>query len=252
MSRRLFALLVALALGLSARPRGLRGAPASEATRVLERADRPRAAWPEAVFRLRVTVSRPGEAGRPGLYSASVKGTDRLRIDFLDAGEEGKAFLSVGDQAFLLMPRVKEPIRVPKAHRLTGGFSSAELLRTRFADDYIAMEERTDVLDGRDCYVLRLTVRPGRHPTFAVVRLWVDRKEGLPRRASFLVPSGKTAREVAFESWREIAGRPVPGRLVIVDTLRAGTTVVEYLGAEARSLDDSLFDTSARRSLGGS
>jgi len=218
-----------------------------EAARILARVDRARSAWPEAVFRLRVTVSRPGEEGKPGLFLATVKGSDRLRIDFLDAGEEGKAFVAVGPDAWLVMPRTKNPIKVPRGHRLSGGFSSAELLRTRFDEEYEAVVEREDLLDGRACDVLRLTARPGRSPAWPVARLWVDRKEGLPRRALFLVASGKTARDVTFDAWKEWTGLPGPARLTIVDTLRAGTTVVEYLSAERRSVPDDLFDVRTSR-----
>ena len=213
-----------------------------EAARILARVDRARSAWPEAVFRLRVTVSRPGEEGRPGLFLATVKGSDRLRIDFLDPGEEGKAFVAVGEDAWLVMPRAKNPIKVPRGHRLSGGFSAAELLRTRFDEEYEAVVEREEVLDGRPCDVLRLAARRGRNPAWPVARLWVDRKEGLPRRAVFLVASGKTARDVTFDAWKEWSGLPGPSRLTIVDTLRSGRTVGEYLSAERKAVPDSLFE----------
>jgi hypothetical protein len=237
--------IVLLSVGLSLAAGVVRAASTPEAARILARVDRSRSAWPEAVFRLKVTVARPGEEARAGLFLATVKGT-KLRVDFLDAGEEGKAFVSLGDEAWFVMPRARAPVKVPKSARLTGGFSAAELMRTRFDEEYEGVVERSDVLDGRECDVLRLAARPGRSPAWPLARLWVDRREGLLRRAVFLVASGKTARDVAFEGWREWGGLPAPSRLTIVDTLRAGTTIVEYLSAERREVPDSAFDLSRR------
>ncbi len=229
------------AAALSVAPFSASAASTPEAAKILARVDRSRSAWPEAVFRLKVTLSRPGEEPHAGLFLATVKGT-KLRVDFLDPGDEGKTFVSIGDDAWFVMPRAKSPVKVPRSARLTGGFSAAELMRTRYDDDYDGVVERSETLDGRECDVLRLSARPGRSPAWPVARLWVDRRDGLLRRAVFLVASGKTAREVSFEGWKEWGGLPAPSRLTIVDTLRPGTTTVEYLAAERRAVPDSAFD----------
>jgi negative regulator of sigma E activity len=119
------------------------------------------------------------------------------------------------------------------------------MARTRFAEDYDAVLERADVLDGRSCAVLRLTAKAGKNPSYPVVRVWIDEKEGLYRRAVFLVSSGKTARETTFDEYRPFHGVLSLARMTIVDMLRAGTTVVEYLDYEKTNLPDSLFEVRA-------
>ena len=58
----------------------------------------------------------------------------------------------------------------------------------------------------------------------------------------FLLPSGKTAREATFDEWGTLRGVRTVTRMTIVDALRSGTTVVDYLDAERSKLDDALFD----------
>ncbi|MCM3878370.1 MAG: outer membrane lipoprotein-sorting protein [Thermoanaerobaculia bacterium] len=209
---------------------------------LLARADRVKEAWPEVVLSLRVTTTKPGAPPFTGMFSVEAKGRDKSRIRFLNPSDVGKSVVQVGDDVWLLLPNTRNPIRVPKSHRLEGGFSAADMSRTRFAEDYDAIVERTDVLNGRSCVVLRLTAKPGKRPSYPVVRVWIDEPEGLYRKAVFLVFSGKTARETVFDEYRPYHGVLSLAKMTIVDALRPGTTVVEYLDYEKKSLPDSTFE----------
>ena len=72
------------------------------------------------------------------------------------------------------------------------------------------------------------------------------RRVGRTRKIVFLLPSGKTAREATFDEWGTLRSVPTVTRMTIVDALRPGTTVVEYLDAEKATLDDVLFVPQAR------
>ena len=217
-------------------------AVAQDPAALLARADRVKAAWPEVVLSLRVTTTKPGVPPFTGAFTVEAKGRDRSRIRFLNASDAGKSVVQVGDDVWLLLPNTKNPIRVPKSHRLEGGFSAADMSRTRFAEDYDAVVERTDVLNGKSCVVLRLVAKAGKNPSYPVVRVWIDEKEGLYRRAVFLVASGKTARETTFEEYRPYHGVLSLAKMTIVDTLRPGVTLVEYLDYEKRAIPDSAFE----------
>jgi outer membrane lipoprotein-sorting protein len=217
-----------------------------EAAAILARADAPRTTLSEARMKLRVTTSRTGAAAFAGEFAVLVKGPEKIRIEFLASADRGKLLILNGKDAWLVLPGTKNPIKVPRSHRVTGGFAVADVARTRFVDDYDAVVERSETFGGRPCDVLRLTVRKGRDPAFPVLRVWVDREEGRTRKVVFLLPSGKTAREATFDEWGTLRGVPTVTRMTIVDALRPGTTVVEYLDAEKANLDDSLFVPPAR------
>ena len=218
---------------------------ADDPAALLRRAERIKDAWPEAVINLRVTTTQPGAAPAGGTFSVEAKGRDKSRIRFLNPSDAGKSVVQVGDEVWLVLPNTRNPIRVPRSHRLKGGFSAADMARTRFVDDYDAVQERTDVLNGMSCAVLRLTAKAGKNPSYPIVRVWIDVKEGLYRRAVFLVSSGKTARETTFDEYRPFHGVLSLAKMTIVDALRQGTTVVEYLDYEKKSLPDSIFEVKA-------
>jgi outer membrane lipoprotein-sorting protein len=215
---------------------------ADDPAALLRRAERIKDAWPEVVIMLRVTTTQAGAAPAGGTFSVEAKGRDKSRISFLNPSDAGKSVVQVGDEVWLVLPNTRNPIRVPKSHRLKGGFSAADMARTRFVEDYDAVLERSDVLNGMKCAVLRLAARSGRNPSYPIVRVWIDEKEGLYRKAVFLVSSGKTARETAFDEYRPFHGVLSLAKMTIVDALRSGTTVVEYLDYEKKSLPDSLFE----------
>lgn len=233
----LLALLAILAF--SALPaRGDAGAAAA----ILARADAPRTALSEARMKLRVTTSRTGAAAFAGEFAVLVKGPEKIRIEFLAPADRGKLLIVNGKDAWLVLPGTKNPIKVPRSQRVTGGFAVADVARTRFVDDYDAVVERNETFGGRLCDVLRLTGKKGRDPAFPVLRVWIDREESRTRKVVFLLPSGKTAREATFDEWGTLRGVPTVTKMTVVDALRPGTTLVEYLDAEKAQLPDALFE----------
>lgn len=234
------ALVLAAALALpGASPTARAEAP--DAAALLRRADGPRTALSEARLRLRVTTSRTGAGAFSGEFAVLVKGPERIRIEFLAPEDRGKLLLVNGRDAWLVLPGTRNPIRVPRSHRVTGGFAVADVARTRFSDDYDGAVERSETFGGRVCDVLLLRAKKERDPAFPVLRVWIDREEGLTRKVVFLLPSGRTAREATFDEWGTLGGVRTVTRMTIVDALRPGTTVVDYLDAAKLALDDSLF-----------
>jgi outer membrane lipoprotein-sorting protein len=214
---------------------------AADPAALLHRAERVKDAWPEAVITLRVTTTKPGASPSTGTFTVQAKGRNS-RVTFLRPEDAGKFVVSRGDDSWLILPNTRNAIRIPKSQRLAGGFSAADMSKTRFAEDYDAVLERTDVFEGRECSVLRLVARMGRTPTYPVARVWIDVKDGLYRKAVFLVSSGKTAKETTFDDYRVVHGTLSLSKMTIVDDLRPGTTVVEYLDYEKASLPDALFE----------
>ena len=221
-------------------------ARAQDPAALLRRADRVKDAWPETAITLRVTTTKPGSPPATGEFLVEAKG-DRSRLTFRNPSDAGKLVVANGADSWLLLPNAKNPIRIPKSQRLQGGFSAAEMSKTRFTDDYDAVLERKETFGGRECAVLRLTEKKGRSPAYPVARVWIDVAEGLYRKAVFLVGSGKTAKETTFDEYRVVRGNLSLAKMTITDELRPGTTVVEYLDYEKKTLPDSLFDPNSPR-----
>jgi hypothetical protein len=223
--------------------------PPSGAPKLLRKAEGIREALDEGVLTIRVTLTgadAPGPNPASSRFEVAVKGRCS-RVKFLGAGDEGKFVVSSENEAWLLLPTARNPIRIPASYRLRGGLSVAEISQIRFADDYDAVLEREDDFGGRRCAVFRLTARSGAKVPYPIVRLWVDEKDALYRKAVFLLASGRTAKEVTFDAYRSFRGILVPGRMTINDALRPGTTVVEFLDAERRPVPDAWLDPRTAR-----
>jgi len=238
MSEALLAALLALASA---------GAPSGDAAALLARAERVRDAFPEGVLTIRVTSWAPGQPAKSGRFEVAVRGREKSRLKFLGAEDGGTYVVSVGNESWLLLPTSKNPIRVPASHRIRGGLAVADVARTGFADDYGAVVEREDDLDGRRCAVLRLIARKGASVAYPVIRVWVDEKEGLYRKAVFLVASGRTAKEATFDAYETRNGTLVLSKMTVTDALRPGTTIVEYLDYARRTVPDAWFDPKSAR-----
>lgn len=221
--------------------------PPTDTQQILNRADRVRNAWMEGILTLRVTTQKPGAAPSAVTVEAAVKDGTKSRIRFVEPPEPGKFFLTSGDEAWLILPKTSNPIRIPKSHRLSGGFAAADISRTRFAEDYDSVLERNETLDGRNCSVLRLIAKKGHSPSYPIARVWIDDKESLYRKVVFLVPSGKTAKQTTFDSYRPYHGVLSLEKMTILDELRPGVTKVEYLDYEKKNLPDTFFDPRTAR-----
>ncbi len=235
------------ALALFVAAAGLAAPPDPAA--LLTRAERVRREFGEGVVTIRVTVSgaKPGAPEpAPARFEVAVKGR-RSRLKFLEPSDEGKFVVMSGRETWLLLPTAKNPIRVPASQRLRGGLSAAEVAEAGFSEDYDAFFEREDELAGMKCAVLRLMARKGVSISYPVVRVWIDEKQGLYRKAVFLLASGRTAKEATFDAYGTERGALVLRRMTIVDTLRPGTTVVEYLDWRKRPVPDRWLDPATAR-----
>lgn len=216
---------------------------------LLLRAERVRSTFGEGVVTIRVTISgtrsdTPDPA--PARFEVALKGR-RSRLKFLEPSDAGKLVVLNRGETWLLLPTAKNPIKVPASHRVRGGLSTAEVAEAGFSEDYDALFEREDDLSGMRCAVLRLIARKGIPVSYPVVRVWIDEKEGLYRKAVFLLASGRTAKEATFDAYGLERGTLVLRRMTIMDDLRPGTTVVEYLDWVRRGVPDRWLDPATAR-----
>ncbi len=229
------------------------GAPPADAQEILRRADAPHAAFAEGEIAMTVSVAERDKPSVPSRLDLFVQGTDRSLCVFLDGKQKGRKILTVGDKVWLIVPGSARSVPVSKSQRLMGAASFGDVARIRFAVEFDgtlrAGEEMDDTARGRlPCLVLDLVAkRPGAaHPKGV---LWVGKEDGLPRRLTLDLASGKTAKDIRF------TGYGADGRLrtmEIRDLLTAGGTSVTTLTFErydAKPIDEATFDPERVRAL---
>lgn len=120
-------------------------------------------------------------------------------VEFLDPLERGQKVLATATDLWFLSPRVHRAVRIPPAQRVFGEASYGDIARVRWSQDYHAELDSPaeETIGGERCWRLLLTAR-GTAATYRQIRLAVTQRQWLPRRADFLVASGKVLKTVEF------------------------------------------------------
>lgn len=244
MARRLRVLVLAaavVALPVMAQP---------SAQEILQRADEIR--FPQQGFEVVIAI-RSVEEGRPAeerTLKVLSKGNENTVVMTLQpAAERGQILLMKDRDLWLFLPRVSQPVRLSLAQRLTGQVANGDIARANFAGDYTPKLLRTERIDKETLYVLELTAND-RKVTYPRVRYWVRQNDYRPYKAEFYSLSDRLLKTCRYEDFRNLAGRPRPGRLVMTDALTKGAeSTLQYSDMKLRQLPDQIFTKEYLRRL---
>lgn len=209
---------------------------------IVQRADEVR--FPNESFQVEVTVhSKSGdEELEPRLYRVSSKGNENTIIQTLaPATERGQNMLMRGNDLWVFLPSVSQPVRLSLSQRLTGQVANGDLARANFSGDYDPTIAGTERIDGAEYYVLEL-VAAQRGVTYPKVKYWVRKSNLHPYKAEFYAKSGRLLKTCTYEDFRALGGRVRPTRLVMTDALKpADVSVMRYSDLKRVELPDRFF-----------
>jgi hypothetical protein len=203
---------------------------------ILARADASHEAFTEGSIRLRVTIATEGKAPVDNRLDLDVKG-DASLCTFVDGKQKGRKILSVGDKVFMIVPGASHPIPVSKSQRLMGAASIGDVARLRLSKQYRAALGEDS---GGAEQVLDLTAI-SRGAAYPSAVLTVGKDDGLARKLTLVLASGKPAKEVAFTAYDEKRRvRTMTIRDLVGKTQDATTLTFESY--EPKTLDPAIFD----------
>lgn len=233
-------MVIAAVLALAPGP-GHTAAP-DDPEEIVRRADRVRG--PEGNFAVSamITSARPNFEPRTAQYEVLIKDRDRSVVKTLSpARERGRILLMIGDDLWLFMPKIDQPIRISMQQRLMGEVANGDIVRTDFSGDYTPAVLKTESVDGKETWVLELKAkRPS--VTYHRIVYWVQKKTYHPLKAEFYSISGTLLKTAAYEDYKPAAGRLRPMRLVLSDPLiRGQRSVMQYENMKVRNLPDKYF-----------
>jgi hypothetical protein len=213
----------------------------------LEAADAVRRPAGEAVVEARATGE--GAAAETVAFDVYIKGRDRALIVFKSGKARGRKILSSGEKTWLLVPGSSRAIPVSANQKLAGGASFQDVARISFSEDFTATARpEPETIDGAALSAFDLTAVAAKAP-YPKATLWMDAQRR-PRRAIFLLASGKAAHEILFTKFVTERGRERLAEMEVRDLLRAGTrTRLEYLSWKTAQLDDAIFTPEGARGL---
>ena len=163
-----------------------------------------------------------------------IKGKNRGLVEYLSpAREQGKKMLRLGDQIWIYTPEPTDRIITISGHLLRQSVMGSDLSyedmteNDKLIEQYDAVVEGEDEVNGRRCYILRLTAkREG--VTYQSRALWVDAERWLPLREERFAKSGKLLKTTEIVDVFQADARWYPKKIIFKDMLSRGQGT-EYL-----------------------
>lgn len=183
------------------------------------------------------------------------KGKEHSLIRLLEpAKDRGVATLKVGDKLWNYLPNTDRTMRVPSA-MMSGAWmgshiSNDDLVKEyRLSEDYtFAMAPGSKAVGSGESYVIRCTPKPKTPVVWGYVDVTVS-AAGVPQQQEFYSEKGKKVRTMTYSDVKEVAGIPVPHKMVIRPEEKPDefTEMVFHQMELDIPVDDSLFSLQALR-----
>ncbi len=180
---------------------------------------------------------RSGDVRRMEFLSWA-QGRDRSFLEFTKpARDAGSRFLRLEGNMWIFLPTVGKSVRI-QGHMLRQGLMGSDFSygdaseNPSMVDDYDATVERSDTLDGRATWVLKLE---GKRTDLAYPsrRLWVDAERWVPLKEERYARSGKLLKTATMGDVRRVGGRWYPFLVELDDALQVETrTSLQFLEIE--------------------
>ena len=167
---------------------------------------------------------------RTKTYKAFSAGEDKMLLEFTNPEEFGQKILRIDDEIYLYFPEAEEIIHLQgsalKDSVMGSDFSYEDLTGGKgLLDDYSAVIEGGETVDGEECYKLKLTAKR-RDVVYPSQTLWVDKKLFAYRKVVLFSQSGRALKEMNISEFIETKGRIVPVHLEMRDLMKQNSRTV--------------------------
>ena len=182
--------------------------------------------------RMSMTVQTP-HFKRTLTMSVVTRGQEDTLIRILEPRrEEGIGTLKKGREMWNYLPKIRKTIRVPPSMMTSSwmgsDFTNDDLVRaSSWEKDYTVAWAGAEAKAGELCLVY--TPKPTAAVTWSRVVSCVDPKDLLPRTMDYYDEKGRKARTMTFDEVKDLGGRRIPARMVLVPHARPGNrTEIRY------------------------
>lgn len=201
-----------------------------------------------------ITENKRGQqrSNKLKVYRSKVAdGTEKQLLEYLSPADvAGTKLLSITgggqeSQIWLFMPALG------RERRIAGTETRSKFMGTDFTyeeisggsaykDDYKAEKLKDEDLDGRNCYVLRLT--PTKERDYAFVKMWVWRDEFIPLKIEFYNKDGKVRKVLSNSDLKKNSkGKWEPSTIEMSDVAAGTKTIIKILEMSGEPVSDEYF-----------
>ena len=137
------------------------------------------------------------------------------------AKESGQTFLKRGTEMWNWNPSISRLIKLPPSMMSQGwmgsDYTNDDILKeSSVVEDYIHSFEDDELIDGRDCYKIRMVAREEAAVVWGSQIRWIDRKEFLVMKAELYDEDGVLVRTETGSDIKVMDGRTIQTRIELV------------------------------------
>ncbi len=180
------------------------------------------------------------------------KGTTKQLVVFVaPADVKGTKFLSIdspaqGTQMWLYLPAVGRE-RVIAGSAVKGKFMGTDFTyeeisgSSSFSEEYTPIREKDKTVDGRDCYVLKLTPKSS-NATYGQLIMAIDKQSRIPLSVEFYDRRQRRTKElIASDLRRNDKGEWQPYQITLSDLSAGSKTVLQIVSVSEKAVSDDIF-----------
>ncbi len=238
-------LLLTLLAGMIFQPAGLFGQDARE---IVKTAYEKFNGEKSSFGTMSMTIVRPSWE-RTVTFKNWTKGQDyAMTLITGPASEKGQSFLKRKNEMWNYNPTIDRLIKLPPSMMSQGwmgsDYKNEDILKeSSMVDDYTHEIIGEEVIQGRDCYKIRLTPKENAAVIWGHQIRWIDKKDYLFMKAELYDEDGYLVRTELASDIKMMGGRLIPTRLEIIPAEEEGQkTVVVFNSLEFNiPIEDSFF-----------
>ena len=155
------------------------------------------------------------------------EGSEKSFTEYLaPVREKGTKMLKIANKLWIYSPATDRIIQI-SGHMLRQSVMGSDLSyedmmsNQALLEQYAAVVTTEEELDGRNCWVVKLTAITSDVVYFSQ-KMWVDQERNIPLKVELFAKSGKLLKQIAFADVQKIQNRWYPMTYVYKDMLKAG------------------------------
>ncbi|MBD3168302.1 MAG: outer membrane lipoprotein-sorting protein [candidate division Zixibacteria bacterium] len=176
-------------------------------------------------------IARPDWSRELGMKSWS-KGRELSLIIITEpARDKGTAFLKRGNEVWNWVPRVEKVIKIPPSMMqqswMGSDFTNDDLVKeSSIVEDYSHEIVGDSVIQGRECYKIKMTPKPEAPVVWDKVLLWVSKKHYLQMRGEYYNEDGELENTMIMTDVKTLGGRLIPAIMTMIPADEPGNKTV--------------------------
>jgi outer membrane lipoprotein-sorting protein len=187
---------------------------------------------------IKMTIVRPKYTREVIMKSWSLTDDYSLILVTSPARDKGTAFLKREKEMWNWQPTIDRVIKMPPSMMtqswMGSDFTNDDLVReSSIVKDYTSEILGSEVIEGYDCYKIRLIPKPDAPVVWSKVITWISKVEYLQLKTEFYDEGDYLVNTMKGKSIKELGGKLLPAVLEVIPADEEGNkTMIEYLSLE--------------------